>query len=697
MLRAFIRFFFCWQQKKNILFIMDDSKSLEKDIESVLRAHGLSLGEAQNVLDNVKSKYSLFTVDMNDKEAEKFLVTFKQVLYFAIFAHAPPVPGQASSKFYAWAWVKEYTEKFLNASDTAKFDKRTVIGGMADIFDRSLIALGRIKYTVYWSPQLRSEFMYVWQSLSERRMFLSGWNLEPSKGGSPSKRYWQKVKAVAEAMRNCWHLQPTEEEQSSPVDGPSGLPPPHDFFGEWSSSGEDDPLHQVRNGRGAGSLPIRMGVNRYPMEAPSSSTPPPPDTEWDSTIAAVMRREAQLSLSDPLEGWPTCEQEWATTIGRQVYSDGVFSLNLSSLPRHHIRSECDILTSAMKYVGAERVANEDFWTLDEEGNAVSILHGRDFVVWSLPQRAVCDCRHEYRMAVRLGPKASGKFAQHPLIKLENTPPGVRLSSARETLPFLASFQQVGIPAVANTDAQLGNSVYAYQSGEILFGHLGADSHILWRIVGQHSRAYGGAGTKTKLTQKAKVGFCPCCSWVSHVAIPGAYDIGEYYQNKATTMRLWQSYGPWGPRRHSAYAYVAENKYLPRDWDWAASTLNIRFPPLPYSVPTNQGGICDFLMYGLPTLQRSVPNIASIPEAGLDAMGNLKTIEPTPQTFPSPNDNKESFGASRKLPPVPKPSPPRFTTRSGDPGSATEGSAYESDWREYWSTRGWEWNDTWNKK
>ena len=51
---------------------MDDSKSLEKDIESVLRAHGLSLGEAQNVLDNVKSNYSLFTVDMDDKEAAKY-------------------------------------------------------------------------------------------------------------------------------------------------------------------------------------------------------------------------------------------------------------------------------------------------------------------------------------------------------------------------------------------------------------------------------------------------------------------------------------------------------------------------------------------------------------------------------------------------------------------------------------------------
>merc|ERR1711951_51158 len=112
------------------------------------------------------------------------------------------------------------------------------------------------------------------------------------------------------------------------------------------------------------------------------------------------------------------------------------------------------------------------------------------------------------MGVRLGPKASGMYAQHPLITLNNTPPGIRLSTVWETLPFLASFDQVGLPAVANTDAQLGNSVYCYQSGEIAFGSCRADSHILWRIVGRHSRAYGGAGTKIGPAQKAKVGFCP---------------------------------------------------------------------------------------------------------------------------------------------------------------------------------------------
>ena len=148
--------------------------------------------------------------------------------------------------------MKEYTEKFPNASDDAKFVERMAIGGMADIFGRSLIALGRIKYAVFWPPQLRSEFMYVWQSLSERRMIISGWNLEPSQGGSPSKRYRQKVKVVAEAMRQCWHMPPDEEEQASPADGPMGLPPPHDFFGSWSSSEE-------------GSLNFR----RAPAQAPS--------------------------------------------------------------------------------------------------------------------------------------------------------------------------------------------------------------------------------------------------------------------------------------------------------------------------------------------------------------------------------------------------------------------------------------------
>ena len=83
-------FFFCWQR-----VTLDEPKSLEKDLASVLRSHGVSLGVAQDVLGKVMSSYSQFSADLTDGEEERLLVIFKQVLYLAIFAHAPPVPGQA--------------------------------------------------------------------------------------------------------------------------------------------------------------------------------------------------------------------------------------------------------------------------------------------------------------------------------------------------------------------------------------------------------------------------------------------------------------------------------------------------------------------------------------------------------------------------------------------------------------------------
>ena len=110
--------------------------------------------------------------------------------------------------------------------------------------------------------------------------------------------------------------------------------------------------------------PIRLGVNQYPVETPSSSPTPPTGHTWDTGISDVLRKEAELPLSDPLEGWPTSEQAWVASIGRQVYSDNVFSVDLSTLPRHHTRSETDILTMAMKHVRAAQVPNEDFLALE---------------------------------------------------------------------------------------------------------------------------------------------------------------------------------------------------------------------------------------------------------------------------------------------------------------------------------------------
>ena len=69
----------------------------------------------------------------------------------------------------------------------------------------------------------------------------------------------------------------------------------------------------------------------------------------------------------------------------------------------------------------------------------TVLKRSDFAAWPLPQRPLRAYRREYRMGVRPGGKASGKLAQNPSMTLANTPPGIRLSPPRETLPFLASY------------------------------------------------------------------------------------------------------------------------------------------------------------------------------------------------------------------------------------------------------------------
>ena len=193
-------------------------------------------------------------------------------------------------------------------------------------------------------------------------------------------------------------------------------------------------------------------------------------------------------------------------------------------PGWFISLYADIVSRALAAAGAESVALEEIRTLDEDGNGASYLRGRDFDVWACSQRPVCAYLREFRLAVRVGGKASGKLAQDPSVALANTQPGIRLSSPRVAAPFSATYQQVGLPGLASSDAQLGRSVYAYQSGEVACGTCGADGHGLWRIAGQHSRAYGLSGGKTLTTLRAEVVFRPCCSSVTHVAIPGSYSI-----------------------------------------------------------------------------------------------------------------------------------------------------------------------------
>ena len=106
-------------------------------------------------------------------------------------------------------------------------------------------------------------------------------------------------------------------------------------------------------------------------------------------------------------------------------------------------------------------------------------------------------------------------------------------------------------------------------------------------------------------------------------------------------------------------YVSENGYLPRDWDGAASAPNFHFPPLPYLAPAADGGICDLISGGLPSLQRTVPDFADVPIVDVDAMKNLSTIDPAPLCQAPLRGAPHGPAAPRDAKVCPKPPPPVF--------------------------------------
>ena len=118
------------------------------------------------------------------------------------------------------------------------------------------------------------------------------------------------------------------------------------------------------------------------------------------------------------------------------------------------------------------------------------------------------------------------------------------------------------------------------------------------------------------------------------------------------MQLRQAFGPRGPRRYSAFKYVAENGYLPKDWDWAASTLNVHLPPLPYLVSSSMDGICDLVTGDAPPPRRTAPcgnhaetllNVTSNLPASVDRATVREEIRAPPATPQPPPPGARLFG------------------------------------------------------
>ena len=152
-----------------------------------------------------------------------------------------------------------------------------------------------------------------------------------------------------------------------------------------------------------------------------------------------------------------------------------------------------------------------------------------FEAFQLPERRAANGRalHGWTFGTRLGPKATGKWSNIVNAEASCQPrgaPALRKVNWRELKAYLQSSNQIGMPCTAATDSQLGWSVYAFQSPEILFAHCDGAKDILVLIEGDVSKGY--QAPKNAPEQRAKCGYCPCCSKVTHVLIPPTYPLGK---------------------------------------------------------------------------------------------------------------------------------------------------------------------------
>ena len=153
--------------------------------------------------------------------------------------------------------------------------------------------------------------------------------------------------------------------------------------------------------------------------------------------------------------------------------------------------------------------------------------------WALEKRNACSRSHGWQVALRIGDPPSGILANNitSITCLKQTPPGMREANFRVVIAFLRALQQIGAPATQSTDSNLGFAFYAYHSASVALPPGVTHKRILMRVEGTASR--GGSGASLK----AKVGYCPCCSRITHVAVPPSYDAGPYEAGKCMSTSL----------------------------------------------------------------------------------------------------------------------------------------------------------------
>ena len=187
------------------------------------------------------------------------------------------------------------------------------------------------------------------------------------------------------------------------------------------------------------------------------------------------------------------------------------------------------------------------------------------------------------MGVRLGPRASGQSANY-----ENSAPGTRQSprkrSVRKMMNFLHAQGHIGFPPAMDADASSGFSSMGSRSAHVAINlrDVGDFALIRFAETGSRARATPESGT----AQRAKAGYCACCTGATHAAIPPMYAPGAFDGLKSRGMVSRKAQRPRVPRRLAACSYAHANGQLSKNWDLAAQPLHTSAPkPLFRATPS----------------------------------------------------------------------------------------------------------------
>ena len=221
----------------------------------------------------------------------------------------------------------------------------------------------------------------------------------------------------------------------------------------------------------------------------------------------------------------------------------------------------------------------------------------------------------------------------------------------------------------------------YQSWDVVFDHCEAWKWILVRLEGRLPKGRD-SNVKGGICQKAKAGYCPCCTRATHVAIPQPYTLGAVDPLKQMGIRLWSAFGPWAARRLAAIDYSM--KYIncyppPPGWDWAAKALDIQAPePILRGIPgggpivirtiaqTNNAKVLSQLLPHLkePMKAKESPNVQPAPKEPLKT-SDEKRPDATSSATATPNPVLQvnlSGDSQQQMPPQPSNSDPRWPGR-----------------------------------